>query len=167
MDRNKLAALANDSGGITEASDILGIERNIYDRAILGQDLSRLDKAEIDLAYAHFEQKEDESYLQFIDNTAELINDSVSLQGYERNFTGGFMLAVAEGQISEAQINDLYTLWGNLNNYQANVIMEKFLEDKNFNADTLTELYLEEEDLFKDYQHSEFWAYFRETFYND
>jgi hypothetical protein len=233
MDRNKLAALASELGGISEAADSLGIDATILENAINGDALSRYDRADIDFAYANLEKgfvidtdtildnideivkdselsasiqdridylgldavrnelenfegdfadltakehrqltelfNEDNTSLDFdsIDNLAETINDSVALQGYEQEFTDGFYKAVASGQITPAQVEDLYTLWGNLTNYQANEIINKFMTDKDFTADELTKLYLEEEDLFLNYEDSEFWRWFRETFYNE
>lgn len=166
MDREKLAALASDSDGIFNASQILDVDENIYFRAVQGLSLSRLDRADIDSAWAFFEKTQDEDYLQDIDRLASRINDSVMLQN-NSDFTDNFMLVVAEGQITTQQVEDLYTLWGNLNGYQANVVMEKFATDPDFNADRLTELYSREEDLFNDYENSAFWEWFRETFYGD
>jgi hypothetical protein len=165
MDRNKLAALANDLGGLDELADTLGIDNSILESAIKGESLTRFDSAEIDIAYANFEKNNDELYLASIDDTADLLNDSGMLTG-SITVSDNLREAFAENRISEQQLGELYTLWGNLTAFQSENVAA-WLNSGGGNAELLANLYTNEEDLFGNYEDSDFWEWFRDTFYND
>lgn len=165
MDRTKLAALANELGGTANAANELGVDKDILESAIRGENLSRFDRSEIDIAYGKFEQDTDESYLQYIDETAEKLFDSQLLLA-DTELANNLAESFADGRISEPQLYDLYELWGELTPYQADLVVNWLNSDKS-DAGLLTELYLEEADLFENYKDSEFWEWFRDTFYKD
>lgn len=165
--RNNLAALANDFGSIESAADALGVDSNILQSAIDGEALSRNDAAELAIAYGTFEQNNTDEYLDEIDVVAELLTDSQNLIN-DIDTSNQLREAFADGNISVAELSDLFTLWGQGYMTHSNTAkIVEWLNSPDGDAAKLTELYLEEEDDFGYHEDSDFWEWFRDTFYND
>lgn len=152
------------------------LSANIQDRIdYIGLDAARRELENFDDVFADLTDKEHKKLTKLFDNDADTIDiyeieQTAIVLADSQNLLNDYSLssklteAYARNQITNSQLNDLYSLWGNLTPSQSTKILDYLDEDKTRSASLITQLYLEEEDLFNNYTESEFWAWYRDNF---
>jgi len=164
----KLAVLINDLGGYDVASDALGIDENILHYAVEGNALDRIQDAQLTSAYANLEldnEIQNEYGIDF-DNIDTVADDLQTLEF----FTGDIERAndirelVADGKIDLDDVQSNYGLFADLNERHQDKLIE-FIKDGG-DAREFFEAYENDGDIW-DIEDSDFWEWYRDTFYSD
>lgn len=164
MNVNKLAVFVNQAGGIDSAANIIGIEPELLQRAIENQDLNVFETAEIETAFnqLYLEPElafENDIDLDELENAASEL-DLIDIFIDNENLISDFKQLYANGEIDN--LDAFKEMAANLNTRFLEATIEWIKQGND--ASELFDNY-ETGGNFWDLDDSEFWAWYRETFY--
>lgn len=170
MNINELAVIAGRLGGTQEAALALGVGEDLLTRAIAGEQLDRLERGEIESSVYEF----------LNDNLNFTVESETSALDFTVNYmdvdqSRAFREAVATGAIDTDDLQMAMAIFpATLTDSQSgkilNLIQDELEQGKvNDLADKMRDMFDAFEadgwDILGDISESEFWAWFRETFY--
>jgi hypothetical protein len=168
-DLNKLAILINQNEDLYSLADNLGIDAGIIETALTSGEgaLSRNDRLELEETMSRYERTQLDDYAQAeLEDLTETLSELIDKTDDFRN-ANDLREFVATDQITLSDLNDLDLLFGQggATMYIQNTIID-WLKDGG-NASSFLDLFANDGYRIDDITDSEFWAWYRETFYND
>lgn len=170
-DLNRLAILINQNeSDIYSLADKLGIDSSIIENAIIGGEssLTRNERLELEETMSRFERLELDEYGQAeLQDLTDILNE---IETYIDDFRNGDTLRglLAENRIELSELERLELLFGQGNSTLSiqNTLID-WLEENEHKAQTFLDLFELDGFRIDGIKDSAFWAWFRETFYND
>lgn len=175
MDRNKLAILTNQLGGYDEVERVIGVDQELVQRAVEGQQLTSIQQAEIETGFNQLYLDKELALdngidINAIESLSKDLSDTVNFF-YDQDAENRFRQGVADGVVDANDLADGGTLFANLTSSQIDKVLSLLETDEaSDEISNLFSFYLQDyysEVDFWDVQDSLFWEWFRETFYGD
>lgn len=166
--QNELTVLASELGGASELSEVLGLDEDVVERALGGEELSRFENSQVTMAFARLES-DDLAQADAgvnVEQTLEVVkelSETLRYIGWEGEpdtdrYRGLVRSAIADGEINLDRFLDTgYQIFGDINVGSAGRVIEEMSRSGRW------------EEMFDAFDGGieEFWDWFREYFYGD
>lgn len=166
--QDELTVFASQVGGVSELAEILDVDEDTLQKAIVGDEISRAENSDILMAFAEFEADVERQEAEGVDSEeirdgARELADKIMYIGYEDQadkevYRGMMRSAIAEGAVDLQDYVDFgHGIFNDLNVGSAQKVV-----DEMFNTGRW-------EEMFDAYDRGieNFWDWFREYFYGD
>jgi hypothetical protein len=144
MDANKIAILSNQLGGVDQLGEVIGVDETLLQKAIDGERLTRFESEDIDAGILKLTDRGGSSNLAIdngvdinrinelsdnLDMAARIIQDTEAATKYRK--------LVAMEAVSENDIENNWTIFGNLTPRQTDQILDHAINYKQSNVDKI------------------------------
>lgn len=164
MDINRLAVFVSDLG-YDEAESLTGIDADLLQKAIAGENLSAYEEALIDNGYSKA-VLENDNYVDFDGLNAVADRLDLALRFIEDvDLQDSFRESVSFGQVDLDSLDSGFGLFTQLTENQIGMLVDWLSDDDTRNAKEFFDAYINDDFDIRDVEDSEFWEWFRSVFY--
>lgn len=183
MDRNKLAILTNQLGGYDETEKAIGVDAELIERAVSGEHLTHKETAQIDRGFSELYEYPTEIDLETLFGTSDYDKgltgdlDDTERFFYDVDFSNNFRQMVAETDFDIGLLNRGGSMFANFTPKMMSDVNALIASNEGNVGQEIAEMFeayisdgengipfWRQDQLAHD---SEFWEWFRETFYGD